>query len=37
MEAPLSYSLISAKDIQFEKVTLSAMKNLKTVRSHIHY
>ena len=35
-EAPLSYLLISAKDIQFEKVTLSDMKNLKTVCSHIH-
>ena len=29
--APLPYLLITAKDIQFEKVTLSDMVNLKTV------
>ena len=31
--APLSYLLISNKDIQFDKVTLSDMQNVMTVNS----
>ena len=31
--APLSYLLITNKDIQFEKVTLSDMQNVMTVNS----
>ena len=35
--APLPYLLITAKDIEFEKVSLSDMQNIVTVCSHIHY
>ena len=31
MVAPLSYLLISAKDIEFEKVTISDMQDVMTV------